>query len=316
MFSIRSIVLGLVPVLFGCQPFDEGGGGGLGIVNFTEGFVFVRKDDRNLYITDKIDYSTIAKVTSHGGNRHPSLSKDGSQIVFVHTTGSTTSIQIAQTAAGETPATVATSDSSKTSFKFPVFSPDGNTIVFAYDSGSSSYLGKIPANANNAGTIIPIAGSASAEYSAPSFYPDGLSVLAAFDYDGTAGGYLQLEKVLLNGGGATNISSTLGAGATAIVGRAVISPDGTRAAFDGKFSSGVRTFVMNLTTKAVIRVTDYADTYTRDSFPTWVSNAEIGFSSDSGGNDNVYILSASPPTPTSGGLTVGSALEPWYGEKI
>src|SRR5260370_39016776 len=67
----------------GCIPADNTGGGG-GIGSFTRGFVF-GKSDRNVYLSDSSNYrATPIQLTTDGGNRHPSLSRDGRQVVYVH----------------------------------------------------------------------------------------------------------------------------------------------------------------------------------------------------------------------------------------
>ena len=50
---------------------------------------------------------------------------------------------------------------------------------------------------------------------------------------------------------------------------------------------------------------------TSDSFPCWMNNTTVAFSSDSGGNDNVYKVTL--PASTSATLLVPKAIEPWYG---
>ena len=74
-----------------------------------------------------------------------------------------------------------------------------------------------------------------------------------------------------------------------------------------------RIFVIGLSSQTVTRLTDYpADPTANDSFPTWVGSTQVGFSSDTGGNDQVYEL-ASTAMMSSGGLVLPSAIEPWFG---
>jgi hypothetical protein len=64
----------------------------------------------------------------------------------------------------------------------------------------------------------------------------------------------------------------------------------------------------------VVKVNEYADVTTNDSFPCWVSASVLAFSSDSGGNDNLYQKNADG----SGGVTllVPKAIEPWFGSQL
>jgi TolB protein len=96
--------------------------------------------------------------------------------------------------------------------------------------------------------------------------------------------------------------------------RVVLSTDGTRAAFDASNDIGVtRIFVVELATGVVSQLTDHpGDALANDSFPTWVGSTEVGFSSDSGGADQVYEVSAGAAR-SSGTLVLPSAVEPWHG---
>jgi len=61
-----------------------GGGGDVTTNPFTKGFAFVRRDDKQLYVTDTKRLRHRYRVTE-GLNVHaPSLSNDGKRIVFVH----------------------------------------------------------------------------------------------------------------------------------------------------------------------------------------------------------------------------------------
>ncbi len=295
--------------------FTAGGGGGTGggsgggtgaSFTFNKGFTYVRKDDRNVYIADEADFQTNATLTSSGGVSNPSLSKDGKRIVFVQKAGTTTTIQTVLTA-GSTPSTVLTSDTLKKNFRQPVFSPSGTQIAFAYDDGNSTSIGLVNSDGSNFQKLI---GGGALAYSLPSFAPDGNSVVAAA---GTVGLELkQIERITLATGLATSVTNTLGAEATNIANRFSVSPDGTKAAFDGQVSSGVtRIFVIDLSTKVVTKVNEYmGEPNTNDSFPTWYSNGALAFGSDSGGNDNVYRTTL---TGTERKLLVPKAIEAWYG---
>ena len=297
-----------VAVMGACDlPDDGGGGGGGSAVNFTRGFAFVRPDTRDIFVADESDYQTVARLTTSGNNKHPSLSHDGKQIVFVHGDGATASLQIV-TVAGGAPKTLLSSDATHTRFANPVFSPDDTTIACTFERSGSNYL-----------AIIGVDGMGFSElsdgvlsYASPSFYPDGTAVLVAAG--NLASGYSQLEKVDLATGNSQNVMNGLGNEAQAIRNRVVISPDGKKAAFDGQLGSGVtRIFVADLGSGQVTQLTDNpSDTTANDSFPSWFGSTEVAFSSDTGGSDQVYTLPASSVKQT-GSLTLPSAIEAWFG---
>src|SRR5687767_6346980 len=132
----------------GCPIIDGGGGGGGGEVDFVSGFTFIRNDNGDVYVADSSDYSTVGRLTTNGNNRHPSLSADGKQVVFVHAEpGGASSIMAVATNGGAAPRTVYAADTvaGQKSFKNPVFSPDGSLVVFAYEVQTTSYLAKVKA---------------------------------------------------------------------------------------------------------------------------------------------------------------------------
>ncbi len=308
--------LGIAVIAFtSCNFTTGGGGGGVGggagggtaaTFTFNKGFAYVRKDDRNVYIADEADLQTNATLTTSGGVLNPSLSRDGKRIVFVQKAGTTTTLVTVLTA-GSVPSAVLASDATKTNFRQPVFAPSGTQLAFAYDENNSGSIGLINSDGSNFQKLI---GGGAFAYSLPSFAPDGKSVVVAAGSLGSLPS--QIERITLSTGLATNITNTLGAEAKGIANRLVVSPDGTKAAFDGQVGSGVtRIFLIDLSTKVVTKVNEYmGEPNTNDSFPTWYSNTTLAFSSDSGGNDNVYRTTL---TGTERKLLVPKAVEPWYG---
>lgn len=308
-----ALLLTLVFSLSACGLLGGGGGGGGGAgggggqtVNFASGFVYVRKDDRNLYLADATDYQTTGVLTSGGGVSMPSLSKDAKQIVYVHKTAVETEL-LRVPVSGGAPSTVLRASGNAKNFRNPVFSPDGGLVVFGYDEGIVPSVGRVEATGANFAKIV---GGGSLGYGSPSFSPDGTRVLVAAGTPGSA--FTQLEWVNVDTAVPAPVTNTLGNEAMGIVSRVVASPDGTKAAFDAQVSSGVtRIFVIDLATRLVTKVNEYAaDPTANDTAPCWIGVSRVGFSSDSGGNDNVYQV-------TSAGagreLLVPKAVEPWYG---
>jgi len=291
----------------GCIPADNTGGGG-GIGSFTRGFVFV-KSDRNVYLADSSNYrATPIQLTTDGNDRHPSLSRDGRQVVYVHAGNE---LDVVRAASGISPTSIYVANGGRTNLRTPVFSPDGTFVVFAYDLSGTSVIGRVNVDGNGFRDLTSQAAS-------PSFYPTGGSVLAIAGTSSLQ--FRQLVRIDVLTGSPTNVAGSLGLQACAVVNRAVISPDGTRAAFDGRLFSGgscsgpSRIFVMNLgNPQSVNQLTDYpAEATAADGFPTWVGTDQVGFSSSVGGADQIYVLGANAIL-SSGTLVIPSASEPYYG---
>ncbi|HVE84239.1 MAG TPA: hypothetical protein VND93_15390 [Myxococcales bacterium] len=294
-----------------------GGGGGGGTVNFITGFAFVRDDNQDIYVADRSDYTTVGRLTTSGGNRQPSLSADGRQVVFVHTdAGGTSSIMTVATNGGGAPRTVYTANAAggEKNFKNPVFSPDGTTIVFAYEVLTTSYLAKVAA-ADGSGFTALTGGPLS--YASPSFYPASSfpgEVLAAAG--NSIGQYTLLERININTLVHTPVTNDLGAEAASITNRAVLSADGTKVAFDARLASAstaTRIFVQVLSTGVTTQVSDTGagSTEALHAFPTWVSPTQVAFVSNEGGANQVYIQGIS--ALGTGNLTLPSANQPWFG---
>jgi Tol biopolymer transport system component len=207
----------------------------------------------------------------------------------------------------------ATMPQGSSNLRLPSFSPDGTTITFAYDEGNVGAVGLVNADASQ---FRKLAGGSTLAYGAPSFSNDGLSVVAAAGSAGLA--LTQLERLSVSTGMPTSITNDLtAAGATDVANRVLVSPDGTKAVFDGHVSTGsTRIFVIDLLTKAVVKVNDYTnEPGTNDTFPCWVGAAKVAFSSDSGGNDNVYSVNADPSLGAALQLMVPKAIEATYGPR-
>lgn len=312
MRALLTVFAGLF-LFTGCDLFGGGGGGGTGggaggggmvDVDFHSGFVFVRRDDRNVYLTDDADTSTVATLTSGAMVKNPSLSKDATRVVYVQGTGST-GVLATVAITGGAPSTVLTASDSVRNLRNPVFSADASRIAFTFDDGSGARTGLV--NADGSGFQTLATGGLS--QISPTFTADGAALIVAsgpFGMDAT-----QLERIDLSTNQVTNVTNTLGNEALGIANRVVVSPDGAHAVFDARVSSdAVRLFTIDLTSKVVTRL--YAgENGANDTFPCWKSNQTVAFSSDVGGNDNVYSVDL--PTSDSPTLLVPKALEPWYG---
>lgn len=310
MNRLSLLLLGLTLALSGC-PLDEGSGGGnITEVDFTKGYVFVRKEDRNLYVSDQGDFEKAARLTQSGNVYQPSLSWDGNQIVYVESLGNEGRLMTVP-ASGGTPSVLLSSSQDFKGFRSPVFSPDGKTVVFAYTTGIASAIGQVNSDGSS---VKKLAQNASLSYASPSFDASGKFVYVAA---GNALALLtQVERIDVATGQATNVTNNLGTEAVYVANRLVASPDGLHLAFDGRLSSGTgatRIFVMELSSKAVTRLTEHLEEPdASDTFPSWVGNTKVGFSSNAGSQDFVYEIGLSEAN-TAGTAQLAVAIEPWFG---
>src|SRR5262249_47295097 len=215
----------IVTALVGCVPGDTGGGGGVG--NCSKGFAFVR--DRDIYVADDSNVSSPLQLTTTANNRNPSLSKDGRRVVFVR---GSAELWVVNASSDPKPTRVPLGTASITAVHSPIFSPDGNTIVFAFDASGVSSLGRGNVDGTNFRQL-----SSQFYYAGPSFFPSGSAVLAA--RGSSPASYTQLVGVDINSGSESVFAGSLGAQVCAIANRVVVSPSGTRIAFDARtISSG------------------------------------------------------------------------------
>lgn len=301
-----------------CEPIDDGdlGGGGTAGGSFSRGFVFL-KSDRNVYAVDDawdVSVTLPLQLTKTGGAYEPTVTRSGRLVAFVYKSGTTVELRTVPTTGQGTPSTVFSITNPLctgcTNLRMPAFSPDGNVIVFTAIKGTTSSLVRVNADGSGA-QALPTGGYS--YFGSASFFANGQSVLAT---TGTIRDQFNtLLQVPLSGGSPTPITFSLGNEALYVTNRAVVSPDGTKVAFDGRISSGgSRIFVAPIGQQlgTVTMVTDYVGESVEDRFPTWRGNTEVGFLSNSGGADQIYRISAAAQGST-GTLVVPSALEPAYG---
>ncbi|WNG30994.1 hypothetical protein F0U62_48490 [Cystobacter fuscus] len=317
-------ILGLAAVAglaAACEPLDidfDGGGGGGGGGAFSSGFVFVRNGTggRNVYaVDDDGNANSPLRLTTEGGAYEPTVSRSGLLVAFVYRSGSTSEIRTVPTTGTGRASTVVSSTSAScprcSNFRYPTISPTGETIVFTLTSNNTPALARV--NIDGTGFRILVTGNY-ASYGAASFYPNGSSVLMAAGFG--ANQLSTLLNVNVNTGAANVITSSLGnTGAVSVVSRAVVSPDGSRVAFDGQTNNGSQIFVGQLGSQNLSSVTQLTqhtgERGVMDTWPSWRGNTEVTFLSNSGGNDNIYRISTA--TTGAGTLLVPGALEPSYG---
>jgi TolB protein len=304
------LALGALLVL-GAACTGGGGGGGL---DFTSGFAFIRDDTSDVYVADRSDYAAAGRLTINGGNRDPSLSADGRQVVFVHADAAGSfSLMTVATSGGEAPRTLYTAEAvrGETDFTGPVFSPDGTTIVFSYAVLTTAHLAKVRALDGSGFTSLT---TEPLSYGTPSFSgPDEVLTASGDGIDQ----YTQLVRLNVTTGQLLPVTNDLGPEVDFISGRAVLSKDGTEVAFEGRLAStpsATRIFVHTIDSGLTARISEpgAGAAGALHTFPTWMSASEVAFVSDEGGAHQVYVQAASGP-PGSGTLTLSMADQPWFG---
>lgn len=306
-------------LLSGCEPLDDGGGGGIGGVLFSRGFAFVREDDRNVFVVDdQGDPNSPQRLTSVGGAYWPSLSRDGRAIVFVQRGAAGTSLLTVPSTGGPVATLFSANDPvcprGCSNFRTPVFSPDGRSVVFVYSPGNSSQtaLGRVNTDGSGFQELTP---NNIIAYGAPSFMPNGSAVVAP---SGTsAQQFNQVAYIPLTSG---SIVYTSGLGeVTAVANRIAVSPDGTQVLLDGRGSSGnVRTYVAPLSNGRVgmvRRVTNFGRADAQETWPMWTRSDQVGFLfvDSAGGDPSIYRATVGIAPSNSVTIAVPSAAEPSYG---
>jgi TolB protein len=247
------------------------------------------------------------------------VSRNGRSVIYVQQTGAAFELRTVPTDASANPSTVFASGGTEcsrcTNFRFPTFNASGNTIVFAFNRGTGTNFALGRVSADGSGFQELTTSQPAVSFGAPSFFPDGQSVLAPAG--STSSQLNQLARVNLTGN-VTFITNNVGSGGgevQVVVNRAVVSPDGTQVALDGRVSSGgTRIFVGSLSPFGPLaRVTDHpGEPGAQDSFPSWVNATQVGFLSNAGGSQNIYRVTLTSSVG-AGTLLIPSAAEPSYG---
>ncbi len=287
-----------------CVTADAGvDGPDAGTGPFPRGLLFNRPADRQLFFSAAPGFLSQSSVGVGEGSSDSSLSPDGLRVVSVLDTGSLPKLQFVPNGnIGTTTLMIG----SVQSYRQPVISPDGARIAFASDNGSGRKIVQIDVTGAGSKTL---AGETGTTFSMPAFTPDRKSIIVAL---GTSDAQLtQLERVDLASGLRSSLTSSLGSEALAIAHRLVISPDGTKVAFDARVASGsTRIFWMDLTTKVVKKVNEYVnEPSTSDSYPSWYDNSSLVFGSNSGGSQSVYRVALDGSGRV---LMLRDAAQPWY----
>ncbi len=294
----RIALIAAAALAVSCNDLDAGGGGDTDKFQFSRGYVFQRPGEREIFIADEADYQLDRKLTSSGSNSRPHLSADGRTVVFVHTNESgRTSIRRVPAGGGSESEVVAASPDFN--FSDPWVTPDGGKVVFisTNSGGGESSLSVVNIDGSG-GLSVP----QSTNDASPSLYPGAADVLTF-----NALSRNELSKVQLSSGvRASRVQNLANSG-----NRAVLSPDGKLIAYEAQVGSLTRIFVVAEDGSGTPR--QVSNTDGNDTFPTWVGGTRLGFTSDSGGAENIYEIDVNAPEGTSARLKVPIAAQGSYG---
>lgn len=296
MTSSKLAALGLL-VASGCNLDGGGGGGGEGVA-FTRGYAFVR--DREIFVADSKDYQSARKLTSSAPNSEPALAADGRTVVFVHVDEATTRSSLRKVAASGGAESEVVPGSASRQVSQPRLSPDGSLLVFIGSAKGASTVTTVKIDGSGEAAVPQ-----STKDTSPSFYPDLKSVLVFTGPDNLTRN--ELTRLELTAG--TRASRLAGLAEVPIDTRAALSPDGKQIAYVAKVSGKPKIFVAPEAGGAAKQV---STTDGNDASPTWVSDTRLGFTSDSGGQSNVYEVEAAGG---SNKLTVPVAAQGSFGGK-
>ena len=242
---------------------------------------FVRALD--IYVMNANGPSNEVSFTMTGLNVSPSISPDGSRILFERVWNGVSDIYVMNIdGSGVTPLT-----QNSGSNMSPAWSPSGAQIVFASDRDGDSEI--FVMNANGTGvtqltfnTVLDLE---------PAWSPDGARI--AYATEQVSPGNREIFAMNADGSNAVRLTTS-----SLWDMNPSWSPDGTRIAYEcdrvvtqAPFTSSVEVCVMNADGSGVIAITDVTTAF--DAHPTWsLDGRSIAFSSDRDGDYDLYIVKA------------------------
>ncbi len=271
----RVVTISLWTILgtaLGCGgDIDTGGPGDGDRIVFSSGYVFVR--DQDIFVADQSNYEIAKQLTFSGSNREPALSADGSTIVYVHEDRGLTSLRKISSGGGGDSELVAAS--SERQVMQPALNGNGSQVVFVSKYSSNAVLMVINSDGSGEKQVQ------NSEYDNwPTFYSGGQYLMAI---TGSSWDFIDLVKVTLNSGVRDTLSVKISG---QLSGRAVVSPDGKKIAFEAKEDGErPRIYVVSAGGGMPEAIASLAN---EERFPTWVTNNRLGFVSSDGGIFNVY----------------------------
>ena len=249
------------------------------------GIAYVTDETGSLQIalTDRDGEKRIV-TDSSGGNYGPSLSPDGSRIVFARNEGSGNDLWVANVDGSEEPRT----DSRQSEYA-PSWSPDGSQIVFIRDKSTSDtkrcgflWLSSCKEYVRRPSEIVVMNSDGSDEKQlfsgenifTPQWTPDGKEIL--FDYNGDIAS-LDLAS--------RNVRIVLDDGHNYCPSP---SPDSEMIAYSSDRTGNEDIYIMGADGGKPRRVIDHA---ANDRCPVWMPDGEsLVFTSDRDGDDEIYIV--------------------------
>ena len=280
---MRRLTLFCALLLLGCDGLsDIGGGGGVGELGFTRGIAFVQNAD--IWLADASDFEgQVAQLTSEHGNGQPALSRDGTQVAYVHGDAAGNSGIFSVPSSGGAPRELV--PLGPHAFDGLCWSPAGEALYFA-DQGGIFSIG-----ADGVGQRRVSAGGDS--YGSPSVAADG----TLYALDANQGAFVRLE-------GSGSVPSFPAPDAA----RGAISPDGVRVVYDDDAAGEI--FVLDAPNLPPRQLTAIPGSRQRGA--AWSTDGtQVFFSSNAGGGENIYVVPAS--AQGSSGTLVQVGNQPSFG---
>lgn len=238
-------------------------------------------DTSEIYIMDTNGSNPTRLTNNTGNDSRPSISPDGSKIVFDHDKGRyyeghlivNREIYLMNI---DGSGLVSLTDDDYEDYN-PSFSPDGAKIVFDSNRGGGQEIYKMNIDGSNITRLTTT--SATNEY--PSYSPDGSKIVFTSNNDGDFDIYVMDE----DGSNVTNLTNNTSNDFTPSY-----SPDGSKIVFTSNRDGDVEIYVMDPDGSDPISLTSNA---IREYNPVFSADGtKIIFSSDSDGDDEIYIMNS------------------------